>query len=538
MIIGLDVGGTNVDVVAIEKGEIVASEKIPIEREYLSENIFDALRKVIKKNNDIERITISTTHCTNAIVEGNVQSVAMILEPGPGICPSEYFDVDYCRISGYIDHRGTEIAPITEEDINKVRKYVKDYEYIGIAGKFSVRNPSHENYIKDNLIGNFKHITLGHELSGTLNFPRRVNSTYLNSCVHKIYKHFVDSLKSALKEMGISCPVYVLKADGGTMDLEASVRFPLNTILSGPSASIMGVLALTDMDEDAVSLDIGGTTTDISFFIDGVPVYEPNGIEIGGYKTVVKALYSRSIGIGGDSTVRLKDGRLFVGPQRLDKAMALGGKYPTPTDAFNVLGFCNYGDMSKSYKGMEQIAQEMGIDVKTVAYKIYDMVCDAIVSEINRSLEEINNKPVYTVKELISGRKVKPKAVIAVGGPAKAIVDKIASMLNIKPVVPRMYQLANSVGAALSRVTTEITLLADTEKGFMVIPEKGIEKRIDRNFSLREARDIALNILKSQGDGRIIEEQCFNMVRGFYTVGKNIRIKAAIKPGLIDNNRI
>ncbi|WP_026485791.1 hydantoinase/oxoprolinase family protein [Caldanaerobius polysaccharolyticus] len=533
MIVGVDVGGTNVDAVAIESGQVVNSVKVPVDRDDLSESILSALKEVIGGNRAIERITLSTTHCTNAIVEGKTEPVAMILEPGPGIDPSAYFGEGYVKVSGYIDHRGTEIAPVSADDIKRAIAYAKDYEYVGIAGKFSVRNPNHENYIREKLGKGFKHITVGHELSGALNYPRRVNSVYLNSCVHRVYSRFVSSLKKALEDMDISCPVYVLKADGGTMEIQSSTKFPINTILSGPSASIMGVLALSDVNVDAVSIDIGGTTTDISFYVDGLPAYEPHGIEISGYKTHVKALYSRSIALGGDSAIQVKGNKLVIGPQRMDKAMALGGAYPTPTDAFNVLGLCNYGDTAKSYQGMMQLAQRMGEDAKKVAHRVYDMVCETIASEIKRSLAQLNERPVYTIRELLYGRKIQPQLLIAVGGPARALADKIAAILNVKPVVPDMYQVANSVGAALSRVTKEVTLLADTDKGYMVIPEMGIRERIQKGFDLSEARDVALNLLKDIGEAEVVEEQCFNMVRGFYTVGKNIRVKAAVKPGLI-----
>ena len=116
--------------------------------------------------------------------------------------------------------------------------------------------------------------------------------------------------------MGADLPVYILKADGGTILIDQSLPYSAQTIHSGPAASIMGVLATAGIKDDAVALDIGGTTTDISVFADGAPLLEPSGVTIGGRKTLIRGLYTKSIGIGGDSVVRVKEGNLFVGPRR------------------------------------------------------------------------------------------------------------------------------------------------------------------------------------------------------------------------------
>lgn len=532
MIIGIDVGGTNIDAVCVESGKILLKSKTPVDRSDIVSCIITAIKSVLNGEKP-ERITISTTICTNAIVEGKVEPVGMILEPGPGINPREYFDKDFMTLNSYIDHRGTEIKELNKLDIKRIKDYAKKYNYLGIVSKFSVRNPDHENFMRQLVKSDSKHITVGHEISGELNFPRRVNSVYLNSCVYKTYSEFVHAMKNAILSLNIDCPLFILKADGGTVEFDESVKIPLNTILSGPSAGVMGILASTNEACDVVAIDMGGTTTDISFYSDGVPLYEPYGTEINGYKTLVKALFSKSIGIGGDSSVKVTDDGIKVGPDRVGPAMCVGGPVPTPTDAFNVLKLTEYGETEKSLEGIQKLSQKLNMSINETAEKIYKIVIDNICSEVGRQIDLINAKPVYTIKELLHGKKIKLKKAIIVGGPSKAVAKGLGDKLGCEYLIPEHYDVINSVGAALSKVTREITLLADTEKGFAVIPELSFKKGIDRTFNIDKARKMALDKLNGE-DTVITEEQIFNMVRGFNTVGKNIRIKAGIKPGITE----
>ncbi len=142
-------------------------------------------------------------------------------------------------------------------------------------------------------------------------------------------------------------PIRILRPDGGNMNIESSVDHPAQTILSGPSASVMGAISSAPAEGTCLVLDIGGTTTDMAVLIDKAPLLAPLGIEILHYKTLIRALQTHSIGIGGDSAVRVRDGKLTIGPDRIGKAMAYGGPHPTPTDAFYVLGQGASGDAAK-----------------------------------------------------------------------------------------------------------------------------------------------------------------------------------------------
>jgi len=548
LIVGLDMGGTHVDAVLIHQGEIIEVTKRPTDRSNMLGSILDTLESLLygQDPSKIERINLSTTISTNAIVENKTDPVGMIIQCGPGL-ESNFLRCgrENVFISGYIDHRGREVSPIDNSEIRQAMRTFKDLgiSAVAVVGKFSVRNSEHEIKIKKMLKNEFFPITLGHTLSGKLNFPRRVFTAYYNSAVYATFQKFCESINKALQTQNIKAPVYVLKADGGTMTMKAGEQYPVNTILSGPAASVMGGQAFLKTSQDAIFLDIGGTTTDISFLADGIPLLEPLGIKIAGYPTLVRALYSVSIGVGGDSRVQVQDNDLVIGPERLDKPRALGGKWPTPTDAMITLGMLEIGDKSEAFLAMKEIGEELSISAEDAAKRILEKMIDIIKNKVDELLMDINSRPVYTVKELLYGKKLSPKLIQVIGGPAKALAPLIAKKFSIPCRYPRLYEAANAVGAALARTTSEITMYVDTAQKTLSVPEMGLYERINAAYSLEESKKLALNLIKQQSklmgakdeeiEAEIVEESSFNMVRGFYTSGKNMRIRAQSKPGLI-----
>jgi N-methylhydantoinase A/oxoprolinase/acetone carboxylase beta subunit len=548
LIVGLDMGGTHVDAVLIHQGEIIKAAKSPTDHSNLLESVWETLKSLLSGQapSQIKRIILSTTISTNSIIEHKTDPVGMIIECGPGLqkdflcCGRENV-----FISGYIDHRGREITPIDPREIKQALRTFKhnNIAAVAVTGKFSVRNTKHEIKIHEMIKDEFFPITLGHTLSGKLNFPRRVFTSFYNSAVHSTFFKFSESIYKAIQREKINAPIYVLKADGGTMSLKAGVKYPVNTILSGPAASVMGGQAFLETLEDAVFLDIGGTTTDISFLADGVPLFEPLGIKIGEFPTLVRALYSVSIGVGGDSRVSVKNQRLVIGPERQGKPMALGGVCPTPTDAMIVLGLIDLGDKNKAVNAMEEIGQLLSLDLETTANVILYTMADIIKDKVEKLLYKINSHPVYTVQELLYGKKINPKFIQVIGGPAKAMAPILSKKFNMPCRYPEVYAATNAVGAALARTTAEITMFVDTAQKSLSVPEMGLCEKVIQGYSLEEAKLRALALIKQQsmllgakeGDiqAEIIEENSYNMVRGFATSGKNIRIRAQTKPGLI-----
>lgn len=553
MIVGLDMGGTHIDGVIIEKGTIINTIKKPRDGEDIFVSIWAALEELLS-NQDIsriKRINLSTTVSTNAIVEGKTTPVGMIIQSGPGL-PHDFLACgnENVFISGYIDHRGKVVEELDLEEINNARDlFIKNgLKTCAVVTKFCTRNFDHEVEIKKLLGDEFDHITMGHTLSGVLNFPRRVFSAYLNAAIHKTFNQFSLSIKKAMMERVMNTPLFILKADGGTTGLAQAEDKPIETILSGPAASLMGLNALLETHEDALLLDIGGTTTDIFFLVDGVPLFEPLGIDIHSYKTLTRAIYSASMGLGGDSSVRLENRRIKIGPRREGPPYALGGPMPTPTDAMIALGLVEFGDRKRAIAAMESLGRVLGLSPEETAGNILDTLGSMIKFKVGQLLAKINSKPVYTIHELLHGRRLNPQRINLIGGPAKCLSPILEKKFNLPCYYPRDYAIANAIGAAMAKVTQDITLVADTQRRLLIAGEYGIRERIGRNFTIEDARKRAVQLLRdraiAQGakedeiETEIIEESIFNMMDGFYTAGKNIRVKAQIKPGLVGDLRI
>jgi N-methylhydantoinase A len=548
MIIGLDVGGTHTDVVLVGENGLERQIKVLTDTTALFQTVLTGLEK-ITENIDPEKIThavLSTTLTTNAIIQNKLPPAGMIVASGPGIDPEAFrTGKNYFNVSGSIDHSGREIQAISKTEIEIIARQLQaeGVGHVGVVSKFSTRNPIHEIQIGEIIKPYCEKVFLGHRISGHLNFPRRIDTTFLNASVYPVHKKFFEAVKASLKHKGITIPIYILKADGGTMAFEASIDFPGQSVLSGPSASVMGSLAFAPEKTETIVMDIGGTTTDMAVLIDRVPLLDPLGIEIGRYKTLIRALRSYSIGIGGDSLVRCEGKAIKIGPDREGPAMAYGGSKPTPTDALYVLGKGNDGNREKAIEGIRTIADALGVTLEEAANMIFDQTCQEILSSAAQMIQQINSKPVYTIKELLKGHQVKPTHILVLGGPAPYFAEHIAKCSGYTVAKVPAWSVANAIGTALSRTTCEVTLFADTQKGIIIAPEESFSQSVKPNFTKTEALALGHELLKQKAQNLgadmsdleidVLEDLEFNMVRGFRLTGKNIRIKLQVKPGLI-----
>jgi len=548
MIIGLDVGGTHTDVVLLGNEGLVRSVKIPTDTADLFKTVLDGIDQITDgiAPDAVRRLVLSTTLTTNAVVQGNIPAVGMIVTGGPGIDPEVYRPCDdYYIVAGAIDHRGRETAAIDPSQIADIAEQMtaKDIELVGVVGKFSTRNPAHEAAIARLIEPRFEKVFLGHRVSGSLNFPRRIATTYLNTAVYPVHREFFSAVKNSLIQKGLTVPIRILKADGGNMNLDASIDFPAQTILSGPAASVMGCLAFAPDEEECLVMDIGGTTTDMAVMVNNAPLLDPKGTEIRPLRTLVRSLKTLSIGVGGDSAVRVANGRIKVGPERRGPAMAYGGPGPTPTDAMLTLGIIKGEGRAAAEQGLAGLAGELGLTIHATAESIFNRTCEKILEQAWKMIDRINSQPVYTVHEMLEGHSVQPEKILVLGGPAAGFARRLEKLSGLKVgVVPR-WEVANAIGAALARTTTEVSLRADTEQGVAIAPEEHYNKPIKNNYSMEKARLQTLELLKAKAlamganpghlELEIVDESAFNMVRGFNTTGKIINVKAQIKPGLI-----
>lgn len=548
MIIGLDVGGTHTDVVLLGQEGLVRQIKVATNPADLFATVLTGLEKITDGIDPahIKRAVLSTTLATNRIVQKRIPEVGMIVSAGPGMDP-ELFRTGphYYTVSGAIDHRGREVMPIDESQVLEAADSMEKggIRYVGVASKFSVRNPDHEVSIGDLIGDRFEKVFLGHRIAGGLNFPRRIATTFLNASVYPIHKEFFEAVVNSLAKKGLSVPIRILKPDGGNMRFDASIDHPAQTVLSGPAASVMGSVAFAPREEECLVLDIGGTTTDMAVLVNGVPLLDPHGIRIGDHKTLIRSLETVSIGVGGDSAVRVVDGKIRIGPERLGMAMAYGGPVPTPTDAIVFLGIGDGGDIEKAREGIETVAEALGTDAMDAAGRIFEQACRTILDEAGSMIDRINAKPVYTVHELWEGHRLQPRHILVLGGPAPWFAKGLERLSEGRvKVIPR-WKVANAIGAGLARTTCEVTLFADTEREIVIAPEEDFTTMIPSDYTMEDATASALDLLREKAIARganpehleleITEAMSFNMVRGFYTTGKNIRVMAQVKPGLI-----
>lgn len=548
MIIGLDVGGTHTDVVLLNRNGLIRKAKFETDQSDLFQTVLSAISEITEGIHlaDIERAVLSTTLTTNAIIQKKTPKVGMIISAGPGIDPRYYrTNANYFTVSGSIDHRGREVAPIDETEIMRIVETLKarNISSIGVVGKFCTRNPKHEMDIFRLARPSFETVFMGHRVSGSLNFPRRIATTYINAVVHPIHRRFYQAVQQSLRKWGAPIPIHILKADGGTMNFDSSIEFPGQSILSGPAASVMGAVSFAAEADDCLVLDIGGTTTDMAILVKQKPLLEPLGIRLGSHRTLIRSLHTRSIGIGGDSYIRVRNNRIAIGPQRKGKAMAHGGCHPTPTDALFVLGHADNGDREQALKGITEIADQLGSSAGDTAQAIFDRTCEIILENITELISRVNRKPVYTVHEFMQGHRVNPKKILLLGGASRHFAKRIPEISTYQADLVPNWQVANAVGAAIARPTCEVSLYADTQQRLVGAPGEDFQQTISGNFDQAAALEIAFDLLKKKArkigaeekdlEMEVLESQQFNMVRGFRTIGKNIRMKVQIKPGLI-----
>ena len=545
MILGIDIGGTHTDAVCIEGKEIISSAKA-LTGDDLVQSVIEVAGRLDIGYSGIDRVVLSTTLSTNAIIERKFAPTGMIVSAGPGIDPRQYFlTEDFHLVDGAIDHRGREYLPVRNDQVMATAEKFKqrDITGVGIVSKFSVRNPVHETKIHSLIEKDFTNISLGHTMSGSLNFHRRLNTTYFNTAVTPVQERFVRSVRQALQELGISCPLFFLKADGGTYSSSAAHRLPVETILSGPAASMMGAVALCESPSaTTLVLDVGGTTTDIGVLINGVPVLEPQGVSIDSLKTLVRGLKVVSVGAGGDSFVCLKDDKVCAGPQRMGAPAVMGGQGPTPMDALSVLGEFRQGDSARAHDAVSTIADRLGRDVADVAKEMLSVLVNNIRERALEFIDEVNSHPVYTIYEMLHPDVVVPEQIMVIGGPAALLRPYLEEAFQLRCIVPEHATVANALGAALARTTAQITMLADTQLGRLVCPELGIDEEISRSLSIEDMKVMGEKAMKDNAEFlgltgdieiSILEEQSFNMVRGFSTTGRNMRLKLQTKPGII-----
>ncbi|MEN0001825.1 MAG: hydantoinase/oxoprolinase family protein [Pseudomonadota bacterium] len=349
LLIGLDTGGTYTDAVIfddVEKRVLAKSKALTTHRD-LAVGINQALAQLpIGKDvnaDEISLVSISTTLATNALVEGHGTRAGLVM------IGFEDKDLDRANLRATLGRdpvvfvpgghnvHGKPLAFDCKQAVAEALGSLSDVSSFGIAGLFAVRNPEHEIALRDALIeASGKPVTCSHELSADLDGPRRALTTLLNARLIPLIDRLLRAVDEALKSHSVTSPVMVVRGDGSLVSAAFARQRPIETILSGPAASVVGARFLTGCD-DAIVADIGGTTTDIALLDKGSPALDPHGATIGGLRTMVKAIAMRTHGLGGDSMVKLAGDRLhpeiMLGPERVVPLSLLAQRHGEPIRA-------------------------------------------------------------------------------------------------------------------------------------------------------------------------------------------------------------
>ena len=344
-LLGVDTGGTYTDAVILDEAadQVVASAKALTSRPDLSVGVGAAIDAAISEAavdpKSIAMVSLSTTLATNALVEGQGGRVALVaigFDDGDlnraGLAEAMRGD-PVIRLAGGHNHAGGEVAPLDIDLIRQEASAAVDDGVTGfaVAAAFATRNPAHEIAARD-LIREVtgKPVSCSHDLSRALGGPKRALTAVLNARLIGMIDRLITACEGHLLKCGIDARLMVVRGDGALVSAEVAREKPIETILSGPAASIAGASWLSG-ETDALVSDIGGTTTDICLLRDGRPKIDPEGARVGPFRTMVEAVAMRTWGLGGDSEVHTKEGLsggLFLGPRRLMPISLAATQFP------------------------------------------------------------------------------------------------------------------------------------------------------------------------------------------------------------------
>ena len=354
--IGIDTGGTYTDAVVIENrqastdksdtGPIIASVKSLTTHGELANGIRDALEKALTaatgktggsfNAQEVNLISLSTTLATNALVEGQGSSLGVFTlgfnqamvertEIAKAIPDALLLNVNGGHIYTGVAQQALDTDAIREALDGPMGKA----DAFAVAGHYAVRNQAHERQAQQ-LIAEITGatVTASCDLSDSLNGPRRALTAAFNAQIVSLIVQLENAVRESMQKLGLDAPIMIVKGDGSIASAESVMQTPIETILSGPAASVIGARYLTGESDFLIS-DIGGTTTDVATVIDGWPKLNDAGADVGGYRTLVKAIDMKTLGLGGDSEVDIGELlKLSLKPNRALPLSMLATRWP------------------------------------------------------------------------------------------------------------------------------------------------------------------------------------------------------------------
>lgn len=359
--LGIDTGGTFTDAVIYdyEKRQVLCSSKTLTTREDLARCILAAIQALDETFfSDIRLVALSTTLATNACVEGRGSPARLVIIGGDKkIVASRHAEFglppagEILYVEGRISLDGTIVE---EPDWGQVRSMLSEAALtdrsFAVAGMLASRNPALEYRVRDILCELGCEAVCSCDLAvNELNYLRRASSALLNARLTPLISEFIASVKLSLSRLRVEAPVYIVRSDGSLMSADFAVLRPVETLLCGPAASVAGAAVLTN-EQNAVVVDIGGTTCDLALIRDGVPVRTADGVSLGPWQTTVCATYVDTFGLGGDSRVSVTDNILNLGPERVQPLCVLADEHPEIIGELERMNASRYQGQSRRYE--------------------------------------------------------------------------------------------------------------------------------------------------------------------------------------------
>lgn len=453
--LGIDVGGTNTDAVVIDEAlRVVAAVKHPTSEDIYA-GIIGAVDAVLRESGvdpeEVGQAMLGTTQCTNAIVERKGLAPIAVLRVGApasvGIPPMVDWADDIAAIcvgktiiEGGFEYDGRRLAAFDEDACRAFfESVVGKVEAVAISCVFStVRNDDEMRAaeVAREVLGSDVHVSLSSEI-GSMGLIERENATILNAALCQVAKRFTEGFAQSLFDKGlVNAEVYLSQNDGTLMTMEDARRYPILTIACGPTNSIRGASYLTHRD-DAIVIDVGGTTTDLGVLSRGFPRESGVAVVIGGVRTNFRMPDVISMGLGGGSIVRqTDDGGITVGPDSVGyaitaEALVFGGFTLTATDVAVRLGMADVGDASLVAAVPLDVAERAMAEIRALAEDAIDIM------KVARDDMDV----------------------VLVGGGAGILPQDLAGTAQV--MAPRHASCANAIGSAISKVSGTYDALVD-----------------------------------------------------------------------------
>lgn len=455
--LGIDVGGTNTDGVLLDESlKVISKVKVATTHD-ISTGIDNAIDELLHQANltgeSVKHAMLGTTQCTNAIVEkrglDKVGMLRLALPSGSAVPPlcgwsaswqtllGEHF---YQAHGGY-EYDGQKIADVDEQEIRQLCQKMKGkVDSIAICGVFSPVNGDQEllveQWVREELPE--VNISLSHKV-GSLGILERENATILNAALQGTAKRFVEGFCHALEKHRIAVTPYFGQNDGTLMSQEFALKYPILTVACGPTNSIRGASHLTKLD-DAIVVDVGGTTSDVGALTHGYPRESSVAVELGEVRTNFRMPDILAIAIGGGTKVTLTGGDIQLGPESVgheltQKALSFGGDTLTLTDVA----------LTKQVMTWTGKAQQESIDLAPeTANQIYAHMIEKVEDAIDRMKTSATKVPV-----------------ILVGGGSALMPNEFEGVSSV--VRPEHFEVANAIGVALGEISGQLDKIVPIE---------------------------------------------------------------------------